>query len=375
MKPLLMKSKKILILLISLIILSACQATSAEPLINASTSPTKEPDLPTRTLTLASKGTATSTSTAKPTLIQPSQTLIPSATPDRRVRLMAVGDIMLGRTIGDLIESEGPEAPFLFTSETLASADITLGNLECPISEQGTAENKKYAFRAPTRAGEALALAGFDLVSIANNHILDYGHVALEDTLLNLAKNQVLAVGAGMDDERAYAPVFMDVDGLRLAFLAFMDVILEDYDYPSWEAGMNKPGVAWAHEQRIRESINNARDQADLVIVLLHNGYEMVQTVSKYQQETAHLAIESGAALVIGSHPHVLQRIESYQNGLIVYSMGNFVFDNFLFPPNYSAILSVELSPQGVENYELIDVVVQLNGVPQIMEYDLETSP
>jgi len=284
---------------------------------------------------------------------------------------MAVGDIMLGRTIGDLIKTEGPEAPFLFTSDTLALADITLGNLECPISERGTAENKKYTFRAPILAGEALALAGFDLVSIANNHILDFGPLALDDTLSTLGKNQILSIGAGKDAYEANAPVIMDVDGLRLAFLAFMDVILEDYDYPAWEAGPNKPGVAWAHAQRIRESIMSAKTQADLVIVLLHNGYEMVQTVSKYQQETARLAIESGATLVIGSHPHVLQRIEPYQSGLIVYSMGNFVFDNFLFPPNYSAILSVELSPQGVENYELIDVVVQLNGVPQIMEYDL----
>jgi poly-gamma-glutamate capsule biosynthesis protein CapA/YwtB (metallophosphatase superfamily) len=380
MKPFCMKIKSIIILLISLIILTACQKTSAEPLSISSASPTKGLALPTITSTSASTATATTTatSTATPTLTNPTQTLtnptqtlIPSATPDRRVMLMAVGDIMLGRTIGELIEAEGPEAPFLFTTTTLASADITLGNLESPISERGTAENKKYAFRAPIQAGRALALAGFDLVSIANNHILDYGPLALEDTLLTLAANQVLAVGAGRNAVDAYAPVIMDVDGLRLAFLAFMDVILEDYDYTAWEAGPNKPGVAWAHEQRIRESVVNAKKQADLVIVLVHNGYEMVQTVSKYQQQTAHLAIESGATLVIGSHPHVLQRIEPYQDGLIIYSMGNFVFDNFLFPPNYSAILSVELSPQGVESYELIDVVVQLNGVPQIMEYDL----
>lgn len=369
LQPFLMKLKPTFIILISLIILTACQPTSAAPLSNPSASPTKGQALPTRTFTLTN--TATATSTATPTLPSPTRTLIPSATSDRRVTLMAVGDIMLGRTIGELIETEGPEVPFLFTSETLARADITLGNLECPISERGTAEMKKYAFRAPIQAGRALALAGFDLVSIANNHILDYGPQALEDTLDNLAKNQVLAVGAGMDANDAYAPVFFNVDGLRLAFLAFMDIILEDYDYTAWEAGTNKPGVAWAHEQNIRESIVSAKKQADLVIVLVHNGYEMVQTVSKYQQATAHLAIESGASLVIGSHPHVLQRIESYQDGLIVYSMGNFVFDNFLFPPNYSAILSVELSPRGVEHYELIDVVVQLDGVPQIMEYDL----
>jgi hypothetical protein len=81
--------------------------------------------------------------------------------------------------------------------------------------------------------------------------------------------------------------------------------------------------------------------------------------------------IECGASLVIGNHPHVLQRIETYQDGLITYSMGSFVFDNFLFPPSYNAILIVELTPQGVASYELIDVIIQSNGVPQIMPYIL----
>jgi poly-gamma-glutamate synthesis protein (capsule biosynthesis protein) len=286
------------------------------------------------------------------------------------VTLMAVGDIMLGRSIGEMIEEEGIEAPFFYTAEILASADITLGNLECPLSDRGTPEKKTYAFRAPLAGGESLAYAGFDLVSIANNHILDYGLLALEDTLETLAANDILAVGAGMNEADAYSPVFMEINGLRLAFLAFMDVPQEsELNYFDWEAGPEKPGVAWAHEDKIKTAVQEAKRQADLVIVHFHNGYEIKETVFPSQKKVAHLAIDSGAALVIGSHPHVLQDIEEYQDGLIVYSMGNFVFDNFLFPPNLSAILSVTLSANGVESYELIDVVVQLNGVPQIMEY------
>ncbi len=284
---------------------------------------------------------------------------------------MAVGDIMLGRTIGTLIEEEGPSAPFAFTYETLSTADITLGNLECPISTRGTAVDKTYAFRAPISAGESLAFAGIDLVSLANNHIMDYGSSALADTLDILSANQVLSVGAGLDETTAYAPTMVTINGLRLAFLAFLDVPITDYDYQTWEAGQNKPGVAWAHEQKVRQAITSAKKEANVVVVLVHNGYEIVQSVSETQQALAHLAIESGASLVIGSHPHVLQRIEAYQNGLIVYSMGNFVFDNFLYPPNYSGILSVVLSPDGVESYEMLDVVIQLNGVPQIMPYHL----
>lgn len=282
---------------------------------------------------------------------------------------MAVGDIMLGRTIGDLIETEGYQAPFIFTEETLNQADITVGNLECPISDLGTPAKKPYAFRAPLAAGQSLAYAGFDVVSLANNHSLDYGVEALQDTINTLVDNQVLSVGAGMNEEEAYAPVFLEVNGLRLAFLAFAEIPAAVYDYASWEAESDKPGIAWAHPHHVQAGIQAAKAQADVVIVLVHNGYEFFETVTQHQQEFAHLAIQSGAALVIGSHPHVLQRVEKYQDGLIAYSMGNFVFDNFLFPPNLSGILKVELSENGVDSYELIDVVVQLNGVPQVMPW------
>ena len=318
----------------------------------------------------------TSPSIEPPEVIQiPSKTqaitLTPSATPSKRVTMVAVGDIMLGRSIGTLIEADGPTAPFIFTYETLSKADITIGNLECPITTRGSAVDKSYAFRAPILAGESLAFAGFDLVSLANNHVLDFGKPGLEDTLRILNQKNINPVGAGMNAEIAYAPVHMEINGLRLGFLAFLDVPTTDYDYREWEAGQSEAGVAWAHVEKVRQAVSTAKKDADVVIVLVHNGYEMVQTVSEDQQTFAHLAIDSGADLVIGSHPHVLQRIEPYQDGLIVYSMGNFVFDNFLYPPNYSGILSVVLSPGGVESYEMIDVVIQLNGVPQIMSYHL----
>lgn len=362
-------------LLLSLL-LAACQTPNASPTPSpAVASITHNPNpvltatptgIPTTTLA-PSLSLATPFPTENP---QPSP--LPSETPGRRVILMAVGDIMLGRTIGEMIETIGPQAPFLDTADTLRSADITIGNLECPISDRGEPEPKTYAFRAPVAAGESLAYAGFDLVNLANNHSLDYGPQALSDTLEILAANGVQAVGAGMNAAQAYAPAFIEVDGLRIAFLGFVDVFPTDYDYRTWEAGPNQPGVAWAHEDRVREGVMAAKAEADIVIVLVHNGYELVEQIGSQQQLIAHAAIESGAALVIGSHPHVIQRIERYQEGLIAYSLGNFVFDNYLFPPNYSGILVVELTPQGVASYHMIDVIVQLNGVPQIMPYNRE---
>ena len=349
----------LLVLSLLLTSLAACQPVNTEtaPTSTSSPFPSTETEIP----------AATQMPTQAPS-ITPTNT----SSGFGKVTLMAVGDIMLARTIGEMIERDGIEAPFAFTAETLSTADITLGNLECSISDRGTPEDKKYAFRAPLSAAESLQYAGFDLVSLSNNHILDYGPLALEDTLAELATVGIQTVGAGLDAAEAYKPTIFQINGLRIAFLAFTDVSTVDYDYLAWEAGPDQPGIAWAYAEQIEAGVRAAKTQADLVVVLFHNGYEIIQKVSDLQQQVAHLAVDSGADLVIGSHPHVLQRIEEYNDGLIVYSMGNFVFDNFLFPPNYSAILSVTLNAAGVESYELIDVVVQLNGVPQIMPYHLD---
>lgn len=357
------KNSFIVIILISFI-LAACQTSQAKPI-----------NTPVNLITIQPENTPTvltPSAFVKENTPQSLSTAVPSRTPIKNVTLMAVGDIMLGRTIGDLILKEGHQAPFIHTFTTLSKADITIGNLECPISNMGKAVQKKYAFRAPLEAAKSLSFAGFDLLSLGNNHSLDYGPDALMDTRCQLESENIHVIGAGRDEEEAYKPLFMTVNGLKLAFLSFVDVPTTDYDYLTWEAGPDKPGIAWAHKDRVKEGVRLAKEEADIVIVMIHNGFELWGKVSDRQQEIAKLAIDSGAALVIGSHPHVLQRIEPYKDGLIAYSMGNFVFDNFLFPPNYSAILSVELSSQGIESYEMIDVVISLEGIPQIMPYTIE---
>jgi poly-gamma-glutamate synthesis protein (capsule biosynthesis protein) len=360
-----MRKSSLILFLLFVICLSACGQTSAEPLsTTAEPTPielTKTP-IPTSPIIRSTQSTRAIKQSPSPT----------STTSGQHVTLMAVGDVMLGRTIADLIFNEGYQAPFAFTAETLSMADVTIGNLECPISNRGEAAQKNYAFRAPLDAAKSLSYAGFDILSLGNNHILDYGKDGLIDTITALKSENIYVVGVGLDASQAYAPKFLERNGLKLAFLSYVDVPTTDFDYLNWEATVERPGIAWAHADQVQEGVRSAKKEADLVIVLLHNGYEFWQKVSERQQEIAKLAIDSGASLVIGSHPHVLQRIEPYKDGLIAYSMGNFVFDNFLFPPNYSAILSVELSPEGVESYELIQVVVQLNGVPQIMPYTIE---
>lgn len=286
--------------------------------------------------------------------------------PSGQVTLMAVGDIMLARTIGDLILTQGIEAPFEFTAAKLNNADIALGNLECAISERGEPENKTYTFRAPVEAGESLSFAGFDLLTLANNHVMDFGKDAFLDTLDNLQSNQIAVVGAGIDNKSARQPVIIEANGLRLAFLAYLDIPRWNYDYLAWVATPAEPGIAWGYLSDIQADVSAATRVADVVIVLLHFGIEGASQPSYQQIQSAHLAINSGAKLVIGSHTHMLQSIEKYKDGLIVYNLGNFVFDEFVEPENQSAIFMARISKDGVLAHKLLPIRLQENGIPII---------
>jgi len=315
--------------------------------------------------------------TAMPTLM-PVQTFTPEAiptitatlqtTPTMQVHLMAVGDIMLGRTVGDLILTSGADQPFVHVADLLNSADVTIGNLESPISLRGEPEDKAYTFRAPPESATSLSLAGFDLVNLANNHALDYGKAAFIDTLQALSDQNIVYTGAGMDEKSAQTPVFIERNGLRIAFLGYLDIPVWKYDYTQWQATTDQPGVAWGFHYDIIGGVKKASAAADIVIVMMHFGNEYEAVVSQAQINTAHAAIDAGADLVIGSHPHVLQTIELYKDGLIAYSLGNFVFDQFYDAANKTAILSVHLSPNGIESYELIPVQIQTDGRPAITE-------
>lgn len=289
--------------------------------------------------------------------------------PSGQITLMAVGDIMLARTLGDQIISDGPSVPFAHTSTFLSSADISLGNLECSISERGIAEDKTYTFRAPLLAAESLASGGFDLLTLANNHVLDYGLDAFTDTIDLLTDKGIDIVGAGMNIEEARSPIIFDRNDLRLAFLAYLDIPRWNYDYLTWIAKADRPGVSWGYLSNITEDVQAASQVADVVIVLMHFGTEGEDQPSFQQVLSAHTAIDAGANLVIGSHTHLLQPIEEYNEGLIVYNLGNFVFDEFGDLENESAIFKALISKDGVLTYEMVPVFIQENGVPLLIDH------
>lgn len=242
---------------------------------------------------------------------------------ERPPTIVITGDILLAGRAERLIEGQGPAAPFAEVSAALREADLAIGNLECSLSTRGKRADKKYTFRADPKTAAALSEAGFDVMTLANNHSVDYGPEALTETLQTLGEAGMAVVGAGEDAERARRPVIVarGEPPVRIAVLAFSNM-----EPVSFYAGGDRPGTNPAQPDAIRESVSTARRQADVVIALFHWGDEHSTSPTARQRELAYLAADAGADLVVGHHPHVLQGFERRGRALIAYSLGNFLF-------------------------------------------------
>jgi hypothetical protein len=283
---------------------------------------------------------------------------------DPVVRLAAAGDVMLDRKLGDIIASGWVEYPLEDVAGILASANLAIGNLESALGDEGQAANKGFTFRAPAEAAETLAYAGFDVLSLANNHTLDYGERGLMQSIDLLREQEIVAVGAGFDETAAHMPFITEIDGLSVAFLAYVDVPVEwmGFDAHAWAATPTRPGVAWADPERIRLDVGDAAELADLVIVLLHSGNEFIYEPSPAQVAAAHAAIDAGAHLVLGHHAQVIQGLEFYEGGVIAYGLGNLAYSES--GVDSSLILNVWLDPQGVRSLEIVPLQLLSDGHP-----------
>lgn len=305
----------------------------------------------------------TPTATAPDAPATPSPAPAPSPTPEPgRVTIAAVGDVMLARSLAWRMEADGPGVPFEHVREVLRAADLAVVNLEMAISERGAAEAKTYTFRAGPDAADALVDGGIDVAGLANNHALDFGADALLDTIAYLDEHGIAHAGAGPDMDSARSPAVVDRGGLRIAFLSYTDI-----PGAHWAATDERPGIAWLDLDHVREDIAAARNDAGHVVVLYHFGIEGSTAVSERQREQGRAAIDAGATLVLGSHPHVLQEVEEYGGGLIAYSLGNFVFDGFEGAANETAILRVELDQDGIVSWELVPAEI-VDGIPRLRE-------
>lgn len=247
----------------------------------------------------------------------------------KTTKLVFVGDIMLSRAIGSFMaEKKDYTFPFASTTDVIRSADIAFGNLESPISSQGVRSGSIYSFRADPKAVQGLVSAGFDVVSFANNHAWDYGKQAFLDTLSFLDSAGIYAVGAGVDYTSAHKPTMITVNDTTFAFLGYTNLLPV-----SLGGASSTPAVArYDDNEIVKDDIARAKELADVVIVSFHFGDEYETTHNAEQEHIAKLAIDSGASLVIGHHPHVVEEVEEYNGGYIFYSLGNFVFDQ-----NFSA--------------------------------------
>ena len=275
------------------------------------------------------------------------------------VRLVLVGDIMLDDGPGRLIAGGGdPLAPFV---AELADADYTIGNLECPIATVGKAlESKIFAFRADPRVVDRLK-GRFDALAVANNHSGDYGKAAFLETLAHLERAGIVHFGGGRDLTSAHAPLWIERRGLRIAVLSY-----NEYKPRSFEAGPDWPGIAWSEDSQVTSDIRAARAAgADLVIPYMHWGWERELAPTERQRQLARLMIDAGADLVVGGHPHVTQGAEYYRGKLIVYSLGNFVFDGFDQPAEKRGwLLRLTLGRQGLIAWETVAAQMDQDGTP-----------
>jgi poly-gamma-glutamate capsule biosynthesis protein CapA/YwtB (metallophosphatase superfamily)/GMP synthase-like glutamine amidotransferase/outer membrane protein assembly factor BamB len=268
---------------------------------------------------------------------------------DGEIELLAVGDIMLARTVEERMNQYGSLYPFQAIYRLLQAADIAVGNLETPFTVQGRPADKRFIFRAHPEHIPALRTVGFDVLSLANNHILDFPPDSMDDTLAALEDLGIATVGAGRGEAAAHRPAVLEVKGVKVAFLAFAA--------PRWRNSPEVPtatDVAWADPESVRRAVAQARQEVDLVIVILHTGTEYEAQANQEQRAVAHAAVEGGATLVIGHHPHVLQDVEVYQGVPIVYSLGNFVFDmDVIERTRDTAILWAVLTQDGVRSVDL----------------------
>jgi Bacterial capsule synthesis protein PGA_cap len=231
-----------------------------------------------------------------------------------------VGDICLSMDVINTVRRQGADFLFEEVRRSFDGLDLVIGNLESCITNEGPAEPPlRPPLSTPTDVARALHFSGISILNLANNHVMDFGVGGLRFTLDYLDRNGSRHFGAGMTMQQAEAPLHVEISGRRVAFLGACDVTA------CW-ASDGRPGVAPLSERRLLRRVAEARETADLVVVILHADLEFVIHPAPWRQRLSRRLIRRGAGLVIQHHPHVYQGIERYMGGLIAYSLGNHVF-------------------------------------------------
>jgi len=274
----------------------------------------------------------------------------------RPVVLDAVGDVTTGEQVGASVSTLGSGYPWSQVGATLRAADVATANLEGAVSSRGVAvADKEFHFRGPPALlRSAHDAGGLDVVTVANNHSGDYGSVALLDTLRYAHAAGIRTVGGGVNAAAALRPVILTVGGLRIGFVGLSDV--NPYGF---NATADTPGTAKADPDTVAAAVRAARRQADVVVCWFHWGTELVTEPSARQRELAAAALDAGAQVVLGAHPHVFGAVTSPARGTVVaWTLGNFVFPASSVGTTRTGILSVSLDRSGVRGWRVLPATI-----------------
>ena len=270
------------------------------------------------------------------------------------ISIVAVGDLLLGGSATPQLKKNGFSDPFSPTLVHLQQADIAMANLEAPLTTaKKPVTDKTYTFKVSPAAAKDIKKAGFDLLTLANNHIGDFGPKGVIETVETLEQEQLAYAGAGRNLAEARRASTIIVDGKKIAFLAYSNTFPK-----SFYAGKKKAGSAPGYMSRVATDIKKTRAEADYVVVSFHWGAEKMTAPKDYQKTLGHLAIDNGACVVIGHHPHVLQGAELYNGGVIYYSLGNFAFGSYSRNAVTGGMARVHLDNGKLEKAEILPLNV-----------------
>ena len=284
----------------------------------------------------------------------------------KTITLVAVGDISYSRSVQRAIDRNQGDYyyPFAKVKDFFKDKDIVFGNVETAITPGRKIKPMEMVFRSDKELAKVLQDIGFNIVSLANNHSYNFGEKGMLDTFQALTKNNIQYIGAGKDAQEAYQPVYIVKNGIKVAFLAYCD---SGFTPANYQAQNNRPGIAFMDTKKMIQAIKKAKKEADLTIVSMHSGIEYQAHPNKKQIKFAHQAIDAGADLVIGHHPHVIQNMEKYHDKYIIYSLGNFIFDQ-MWSSNTkrSLIMEITLNSQDVQKISVQPVVIENFAQPRL---------
>jgi poly-gamma-glutamate synthesis protein (capsule biosynthesis protein) len=290
----------------------------------------------------------------------------PRPSPERRGSLLlhGTGDVSLDPGYISSFASQGYDYAWSGLDGLFRRDDLTVVNLECAVSNKGSAVPKEFTFRGDPDALPAMRDAGVEVANLGNNHSYDFGPEALLDTVRNVAAAGIEPVGAGADQDQALAPALLELRGWRVAVVG-LDQVVDPF--PEAVATSSKPGTAAGHDTDLMiDAIRAAAGRADIVVVMIHWGVELDTQPRAEQVALAHRMIDAGADVIFGGHSHRLQPMDTYRGRPVFYSLGNFVWPDFSVEGSTTAVAEVTVTPDGAFRGRLLPAYITAPGHPEL---------